>query len=91
MILPEEKYELDGKEILLRSARENADDANMLIDYLKTVTGETRFLIREPDEVKCTTEGELNFILVRGYIATVYNIIKTDSRDNLCFDMMEKI
>ena len=34
MILPEEKYELDGKEILLRSANENADDANMLIDYL---------------------------------------------------------
>ena len=40
MILREEKYELDGKEILLRSANENADDANMLIDYLKTVTGE---------------------------------------------------
>ena len=30
MILREEKYELDGKEILLRSANENADDANML-------------------------------------------------------------
>ena len=45
MILREEKYELDGKEILLRSANENVDDANMLIDYLKTVTGETRFLI----------------------------------------------
>ena len=44
MILPEEKYELDGKEILLRSANENADDADMLIDYLKTVTGETRSL-----------------------------------------------
>ena len=41
MILREEKYELDGKEILLRIANENADDANMLIDYLKTVTGET--------------------------------------------------
>ena len=34
MILSEEKYELNGKEILLRSANENADDANMLIDYL---------------------------------------------------------
>lgn len=62
MILPEEKYELDGKEILLRSAKENTDEANMLIDYLKTVTGETRFLLSEPDEVKYTTEGELGFI-----------------------------
>lgn len=62
MVLQEEKYELDGKEILLRSANENADDANMLIDYLKTVTGETRFLMCEPDEVKYTTEGELSFI-----------------------------
>lgn len=62
MILPEERYELDGKEILLRSANENADDANMLIDYLKTVTGEMRFLLCEPDEVKYTTDGELTFI-----------------------------
>ena len=62
MVLTEEKYELDGKEILLRSANENADDANMLIDYLKTVTGETRFLLCEPDEIKYTTEGEIGFI-----------------------------
>lgn len=50
MILAEEKYELGGKEIVLRSA--NTDDADMLIEYLKTVTGETRFLMCEPDEVK---------------------------------------
>lgn len=62
MILSEEKYELDGKEILLRSANETADDANMLIDYLKTVTGETRFLMCAPDEVKYTTEDDLIFI-----------------------------
>lgn len=62
MVLTEEKYELDGREILLRSANESADDANMLIDYLKTVTRETRFLMCEPDEVKYTTEGELGFI-----------------------------
>lgn len=60
MVLAEEKYELDGKEIVLRSA--NANDADMLIDYLKTVTRETRFLMCEPDEVKFTTEGEINFI-----------------------------
>ena len=47
---------------MLRSAYESADDANMLIDYLKTVTGETRFLMCEPDEVRYTTEGELSFI-----------------------------
>ena len=60
MILKEEKYELYGKEILLRSA--SADDAAMLIDYLKTVTGETRFLMCEPDEVEYTAESEENFI-----------------------------
>lgn len=36
MILPEKTYILDGKNILLRSARE--DEAQMLIDYLKVVT-----------------------------------------------------
>ena len=60
MVLAEEKYELDGKEIVLRSA--NTDDADMLIEYLKMVTGETRFLMCEPDEVKFTTESEINFI-----------------------------
>lgn len=35
MILEEEKYVLAGKEIILRSAR--LDEAQMLIDYLKTV------------------------------------------------------
>lgn len=60
MIFNEEKYELDGKEIVLRSA--NADDADLLIDYLKIVTGETRFLMCEADEVKFTTEDEINFI-----------------------------
>ncbi len=43
MEFAQEKYKLDGKEILLRSA--TPDDADMLIDYLKTVTRETRFLI----------------------------------------------
>lgn len=60
MILSEEKYELNGNEVLIRSA--NPDDADMLIDYLKTVTGEKRFLMCEPDEVKYTTEGEISFI-----------------------------
>ena len=41
MILEEEKYILNDKEVVLRSAR--TDEAQMLIDYLITVTGETRF------------------------------------------------
>ncbi len=60
MILPEEKYTIDGKQIVLRSAR--LDEAEMLIENLKTVTGETRFLMTEHDEIKYTREEEERFI-----------------------------
>ena len=60
MILNSEAYELNGRSIILRSATE--DDAEMLLDYIKTVTGETRFLICEPDEIKYTIDGEKAFI-----------------------------
>lgn len=60
MILKEEIYQLSEKEITLRSA--SLDEAQMLIDYLKTVTGETRFLMAEPDEIKYTREEEEQFI-----------------------------
>ena len=60
MILAEEKHVLDGKEIVLRSAR--VDEAQMLIDYLKTVTRETRFLMCEADEVEFTLKEEEQFI-----------------------------
>lgn len=60
MILAEEKYILDGKKIVLRSAR--LDEAQMLIDHLRTVTGETRFLMRESDEIEFTLEEEQQFI-----------------------------
>ncbi len=60
MILEEEKYILDGKRIVLRSAR--LDEAQMLIDYLKTVTGETRFLMCESDEIEYTLKEEEQFI-----------------------------
>lgn len=60
MTLAEEKYTLDGRKIVLRSAE--TDDAQMLIDYLKTVTGETRFLMSEPDEIKYTQKDEEKFI-----------------------------
>jgi len=60
MIYEEERFTLKGREIVLRSAR--VEEAQMLIDYLKTVTGETRFLMCEPDEVSYTLEEEENFI-----------------------------
>ena len=60
MILKEERLTLNGHEILLRSAK--PDDAPMLKDYLKTVSGETRFLSKEADEVTITDEQEAAFI-----------------------------
>ena len=60
MILKEERLTLNGHEILLRSAK--PDDASMLKDYLKTVSGETRFLSKEADEVTITDEQEAAFI-----------------------------
>lgn len=60
MIFAEEIHILDGKKILLRSAR--TDESQMLIDYLKTVTGETRFLMSESDEINYTKEDEEKFI-----------------------------
>lgn len=62
MIFESENYELDGKKVELRSARENEEEAEMLVDYLKIVCGETRFLLVNSDEVKYTTESELEFI-----------------------------
>ena len=60
MIFEEEKYTLGKRDIVLRSAHE--DEADMLVDYLKTVCGETNFLLVNPDEVKYTTEDEIKFI-----------------------------
>ncbi|MDE6662551.1 MAG: GNAT family N-acetyltransferase [Lachnospiraceae bacterium] len=60
MIFEEEMHMLDGKKIILRSAR--LDEAEMLIDYLKNVAGETRFLMSEPDEINYTKKDEEQFI-----------------------------
>ena len=60
MRLEEQRCRLNEKEIMFRNARK--EDAQMLIDYLKTVTGETRFLMSEPDEIAYTTEEEEQFI-----------------------------
>lgn len=60
MVLAEENYILGEKKIVLRSAR--LDEAQMLIDYLKTVTNETKFLMCESDEIVYTTKDEEQFI-----------------------------
>ena len=49
-----------GRELVLRSAEER--DAETLIEYLKLTAAETRFLIREPDEISITPEAERDFI-----------------------------
>ena len=60
MVFKEKELKLGEKTVLLRGPR--SKDAQMLVDYLKTVCGETRFLLCNPDEVKFTKEAELEFI-----------------------------
>ena len=49
-----------GREVVLRAAVPK--DAADLIQYLKVTSGETPFLIREPDEITITMESEVAFI-----------------------------
>ena len=60
MRIKEETVDLGGKELLLRAPKE--EDAELLIDYLKTICGETRFLSRNPEEIHYTVEGEREYI-----------------------------
>ena len=55
------KYDLNGHELVFRSAEEK--DAEVMLPYLERVCGETRFLSREADECQgITLEGEAAFI-----------------------------
>lgn len=49
-----------GRRLVLRSAE--VSDAAALIEYLKVTSGETPYLIREPDEVTFTLAQEESFI-----------------------------
>ncbi|MBQ3374094.1 MAG: GNAT family N-acetyltransferase [Anaerolineaceae bacterium] len=49
-----------GQSVILRNAEE--DDAEDLIRYLKIISGETRFLVREPEEITLTIEQEREFL-----------------------------
>lgn len=60
MRVPEMTIYVNGREIVLRTATEQ--DAQMLIDYLKKTCAETRFLVKEPEEIQMTIEQEEQFI-----------------------------
>lgn len=60
MYIDEYITEVNGHELLLRNAR--SEDADMLIAYLKTVCEESKFLVKEPEEITFTPEEEQNFI-----------------------------
>lgn len=57
---PSEIYTKDGRKVILRSA--NVSDAAALIHYLKVTATETRFLIREPEEIKISMEQQESFL-----------------------------
>ena len=50
----------NGKTCLLRLAEES--DAEMLLEYLKATSGETPYMIREPEEVRTSMEEEVEFL-----------------------------
>ncbi len=59
MRIKEETIDLNGHELLLRDPERS--DAEQLLDYLKVTSQETRFLLREPDEIP-SLDKELEFI-----------------------------
>ena len=61
MEFAERKIQLkEGRTAILRAPR--VEDAAALIEYLRTIAGETRFLYQSPDEVKLTVEQEEEFL-----------------------------
>lgn len=75
-VLTERIIHIQEKEYILRSARE--EDAPQLIEYLKQTTGESPYLLREPEEVTLTLAQEQSFIRAK----------EDDERELmlLCFD-----
>lgn len=60
MTVDEKIVKINGHELLLRTATK--EDASMLLDYLKTTCGETKNLVKEPEEITMTLEEEYEFI-----------------------------
>lgn len=57
---PLKRIDKTGCEVVLRNAK--TEDAESLLQYLKTIAMETPYLIREPDEITLSLEQEQNFI-----------------------------
>lgn len=62
MVFQEETYTFNGRDIVLRSVEATPQNADMLLSFLKQVTGETPFLMCDPNEVTSTMEEEIDFI-----------------------------
>ena len=61
MIFPEQRFRLkDGRTCALRAAQ--PEDAEAMLDYLRTTAAETPYLLREPEEVTMTIEAERAFL-----------------------------
>ena len=60
MTIEQKVIDLNGKELILRCATKA--DAQMLLDYLKVTCAETRYLVKEPEEITLTLEQEKEFI-----------------------------
>lgn len=60
MQIEDRNIDLDGKALLLRNAKK--EEAAMLLEYLKTTCKETRYLVKEPEEITLTLEQEVDFI-----------------------------
>lgn len=60
--------EFSSREVLLKNGgtcllrRPEEGDAEMLLEYLKATSGETPYMIREPEEVRSSVEEEIEFI-----------------------------
>lgn len=50
----------NGRTCLLRCPEEG--DAEVLLDYLRTTSGETPYMVREPEEIRASVEEEMEFI-----------------------------
>ena len=60
MLIEERSKLVNGRKLLVRNATEA--DAQTLIDYLRRVCGETKYLLKEPEEINMTLEQEIAFI-----------------------------
>lgn len=60
MIIEEEKIIKDGSEIILRCPR--AEDTETVLEVYKKISGETPYLVCDPDELRMTAEQEKEFL-----------------------------